>query len=527
MLLVTKEEMRALEAQTMSAEGVAGAVSEQNLMETAGQAVATHLKQESPGSNRAVLVLCGPGNNGGDGFVVARSLASSGWAAEVLAFASAEQFVGAAAAKRRDWEATGGSVAAVLEEADIARILVPALARSALVVDCLLGTGVGRPVAGVMAVAIALLNVTPLSGRRDFEVVSVDLPSGVDGDTGEVHGVAVRADQTLCLGAMKRGLMAPLAASLVGRRHLMEIGLTEEAWAAHASELGWNDPAEIRELLPRRAAGDHKGRSGHVLVVGSSMTYPGAGILCARGAMRGGAGVVSMAMPTFYLAAAVAALPEAIPFAREPFSDPEWRERLAGMDAVVLGPGLGAGPDERQLCRWMLHHARGPLVVDADALNFMGLVEETRFAEGRSVVLTPHPGEMARLCGVSVAEVQADREGYATWLATRSGAVVILKGAGSLVADPDGRLYLNTTGGPLLASAGTGDVLAGLVAALLAQGLEALAAARSAVFLHGAAADRLSSQLGDAGLLATDLADSLPFTRAALLRAAGAARSWK
>ena len=533
MFLVTTEEMRALEKRTMGSDGQSSGPSEEDLMETAGQAVSSHLKEGRAGTaplahEASVLVLCGPGNNGGDGFVVARSLRAAGFSVEVLGFARAERYVGAAATKKRAWEDAGGAVVLVTEAAEVSEVFAPALARADLVVDCLLGTGITEPVRPVMAAVIDRLNLASAgTDGQDLSVVSVDLPSGVDGDQGVVQGRAVRADQTLCLGAMKRGLVDRAVASWVGQLHLLEIGIPDQAWEAHESELRWNTPEEVRALVPRRAMDDHKGRSGRVLVVGSSPSYPGAGILAARGALRGGAGLVSLAMPNGFLSAAVAALPEAMPFAREPFSDPAWRERLERVDAVVLGPGLGTEPDERRICRWLLHHARGPLVVDADGLNFIGLMDRTRFGGDREVILTPHPGEMARLCGVSVAEVQADREGYAAWLAGRSGAVVVLKGAGTIVADPAGCLYLNTTGGPLLATGGTGDVLAGLLGALMGQGLDALSAARVGVFLHGAAGDVLAGEMGDAGLLATDLAEGLPGARKRLLEAAESPRSSK
>jgi len=525
--LVTTTEMRALEAKTMDGSSDASPVSEEDLMETAGQAVAARLVAGRAVEGATVLVLCGPGNNGGDGFVIARSLRDAGVEVEVLSFASPSRYAGAAAIKREAWLEGGGSIASIRVDSDLAESFDPALARASLVVDGLLGTGVKRPVEGVMAAAIDRLNMVSREDDRTLAVVAVDLPSGLDADSGAVWGVAVHAGHTLCLGAVKRGLVGRAAEPYTGRLELLEIGLSDAAWTAHGAELRWNDPDEVRELLPRRSLDDHKGRAGHVLVVGSSATYPGAGILCARGALRGGAGLVSLAMPSGFVPAAVSALPEAMPFARDSFSDPQWRDRLSRVAAVVCGPGMGTAPEERQICRWLLHHARRPLVVDADALNFMGVMDRTRFAEDREVVLTPHPGEMARLCGVSVAEIQADREAYAGWLAARSGAVVVLKGAGSLVADPGGALYLNTTGGPLLASGGTGDVLAGLIGALMAQGLDALSAARSAIFLHGVAGDRLGEWLGDAGLLATDLADSLPRARAELLGTAAAPRSLK
>ncbi len=527
MFLVTTEEMRGLEARTMHPENSSSRISEEELMEAAGQAVSADLQKFWAENLHKVLVLCGPGNNGGDGFVIARSLRAAGVSVEVLSFAPVERYKGAAAAKKRAWEDAGGAVVSVTDFAAVCEVFAPALARATVAVDCLLGTGVREPVRAVMAAAIERLNAASQEGEGSPAVVSVDLPSGVDGDLGVVHGVAVRADLTLCLGAMKRGLVSRAVASRVGELRLLEIGITEEAWQGHASELRWNAPHEVGALLPRRAADAHKGRTGHVLVVGSSASFPGAGILCARGALRGGAGLVSLAMPNGFLSAAAAALPEAMPFGREPFSDPGWRARLSGIDAVVLGPGLGIAAEERRLCRWFLHHARGPLVVDADGLNSMGPMKDTRFHGEREVVLTPHPGEMARLCEVSVAEIQADREAYASWLAARSGAVVVLKGAGTIVADPAGGLFLNTTGGPILATGGTGDVLAGLIGSLLAQGLDALSAARLGAFLHGAAGDSLACEMGDAGLLATDLANGLPGARRRLRAATDAPRLLK
>ncbi|MFP6663527.1 MAG: NAD(P)H-hydrate dehydratase [Deltaproteobacteria bacterium] len=274
--------------------------------------------------------------------------------------------------------------------------------------------------------------------------------------------------------------------------------------------------AEIRALLPRRAAGVHKGDAGHLLIVAGSPGKGGAAVLAARGALRGGAGLVTVATPAAIQPQLAQALPEAMTITLPMPSDAARQELVGGRKAFVIGPGLGQGKEAGGLLRWLLRCAALPAVLDADALNLLAPIRNRLRRSGPEPVLTPHPGEMARLLDCSVATVQADRVAAAQGLAETSHAVVVLKGAGTLVAAPDGRIVRNPTGGPLLATGGTGDVLAGLLGALLAQGLAPFDAARYAVWLHGAAGDRLARRYGDAGLLASELADELPLTRHAL-----------
>lgn len=274
---------------------------------------------------------------------------------------------------------------------------------------------------------------------------------------------------------------------------------------------------EIRALLPRRAAGTHKGDAGHLLIVAGSPGKGGAAVLAARGALRGGAGLVTVAAPAAVQPQIALALPEAMTLMLGSPSESARQELVRGRKGYVIGPGLGQGKEAGALLRWLLRNAAVPAVLDADALNLLAPIQRVLRRSGPEPVLTPHPGEMARLLGCSTTAVQADRAAAALRLASLAGSVVVLKGSGTLVATPDGRLVRNSTGGPLLATGGTGDVLAGLLGALLVQGLAPFDAARCAVWLHGAAGDRLARRIGDAGLLASELADELPPIRRALL----------
>jgi NAD(P)H-hydrate epimerase len=352
-------------------------------------------------------------------------------------------------------------------------------------------------------------------------VVAIDVPSGLDADAGVPLGIAVRAHLTVTLGAAKPGLVLPAAQPFVGALELVEIGLAEEALAAVAPFGTRGDAATLAALVPRRAAGAHKGSNGHLLVVAGAAGKTGAAVLCGRAALRGGAGLVTVACPPEALPTIAAGLPEIMTEPVGRFVAAEWRRRLAGRAALVVGPGLGTAPATVELVRWLVASAPVPMVLDADGLNAIaGDVGVLRDAAGPRL-LTPHPGEMARLTGLTTGDVQARRIEQARALARATHAVVVLKGSGTVVAAPDGRWSINASGGPLLATGGTGDVLAGLAGSLLAQDLAPYDAARLAVFLHGRAADRLAQSLGDAGLLASELADELPATRREL--AAGSA----
>jgi len=527
--LVSPETMLRLDRESAAA----GGPPTPELMERAGAAAFEAIRRRfsSAWAGRVVL-LCGPGNNGGDGFVVARHLA----AAEARRVRAV--LVGPRGQVRGD---AAGALAAltaaappVMVEAADERALGSALAPFDgagrpgldLAVDALFGTGLARPLEGVYRAAVEWLN------RCGAPVVALDLPSGVHAGTGRVLGAAVRATRTLTFGLAKLGLALQPGAALAGALEVLDVGhppaLLEAAPADRLLDQVELGPV-IRRLLPRDPAG-HKGTYGHVLVVAGAPGTAGAAALAALGALRGGAGLVTVAAPDSLRPALEAKLWEAMV---RPLGDGEGGaldlgaldgvlSLAAERDAVVLGPGLGARAGTAALVREAARRVTAPTVLDADGLNGLGGpagLAALRNAAGPRV-LTPHPGEMARLLGRPAREIEADRPAAAREAAERSGAVVLLKGSRTLVASPDGALAVNPTGNPAMASGGMGDVLAGLVGALLGQGLGPAAAAELGAYLHGLAGDLGAAEVGPAGLLATDVASRLPGALAALAREA-------
>jgi NAD(P)H-hydrate epimerase len=381
------------------------------------------------------------------------------------------------------------------------------LAGAGVVVDALFGIGLRDDVAGVPAAALAAMNATPAYK------VAVDIPSGLDADTGRVRGVAFRADLTATMGARKLGLVLDAAAP-VGELEVVDLGVPLEAPAGPTCR--FIEEAPIWRELPRRGPTAHKGSAGHLLVVAGSEGKTGAALLAGRSALRAGAGLVTLASTARGQAALDAKVVEIMTARYTEGDDADPREsatalaKLAGrMDAVALGPGIPTGPNMRGVVRDLASRLALPMVLDADALNLLGteIVRVLNITPAPRI-LTPHPGEMARLVGKRVDEIEADRLGAARDLAGRAKAVVVLKGARTLVAAPDGTVYVNPAATGALATAGSGDVLTGLIGALLAQGMEPLAAARAGVFIHGAAGEAAGARLGS-GVTAGDLPDAI------------------
>jgi NAD(P)H-hydrate epimerase len=473
--LLTNEEMRRADAMAIEG-GVAGA----QLMERAGQAVAQAI--EARWRRQRVLVLAGPGNNGGDGYVAARLMRERGWPVAVAAIADTLADTAAATARQR-W---GGPVrkAAVgdLEACDI-------------VVDAMFGAGLGRPLEGIALELVETINASHLP------VVAVDVPSGVGGDDGAVRGAAPQASLTVTFFRAKPGHWLLPGRSLCGELAVADIGIPASVLDAIKPKLHRNDPALWRDLLYWPRLDDHKYRRGHLLVFGGEMT--GAGRLAVRGARRSGAGMVTVAADPAVLALYAADQPGAIAV---PTPAPEALAKLVAsrrVAAMLIGPGAGVGGATKRLALAALSAERSVLL-DADALSvFAGDVERLAQAIKGPVVLTPHEGEFARLfpdLPPARGKVARAREA-----AKRLGAVVVFKGADSVVAAPDGRALINGNASGWLASAGTGDVLAGLVAGLLAQGMAPFEAAAAGVWMHGAAAATAGP-----GLIAEDLPERLP-----------------
>jgi NAD(P)H-hydrate epimerase len=484
--VVTAGEMRALDRATIEEIGLPGLA----LMETAGRAVADAADRMSEGDGH-VAVVCGPGNNGGDGYVVARVLRERGRDAVVYLAVPRAQIRGDAAAHLAILERAGG-VVRMIDTPQALGELGDAIAGAAVVVDALFGVGLVRPIEGHFADLVALVNHAP---RR----LAVDIPSGLDADTGRALGVCVHADRTVTMAALKVALAGAPGFAWCGDVEVAEIGIPAALIRAQPARVGLVEHDDVVDWLPRPSALDHKGRRGHVLVVAGMPGMRGAGRLAALAALRAGAGLVTLATRGEVIADD-SVMTRSIEGTLE--------DALAGKAAVTIGPGLGQSDEAAAWLGDVL--ASGlPAVLDADALNLVAAGRAPALPDAAGpLVLTPHPGEAARLLGSSTAEVEADRLAAARALASRTHAVVVLKGARTVVCDGtigDDFCSLNPTGGPALATGGSGDVLAGAIGALLAQGLPPADAARAAVYVHGLAGDRLATLHGMRGVVSSDL----------------------
>jgi len=504
-ILVTAAEMRALDRWTIE-HGTPGHV----LMERAGAGAAAALRRRLGRPRGPVVVVCGRGNNGGDGFVIARHLRRAGVTAEVWLAAAPDAVQGDAARMLASWRRGTGGIHALTLPAHV-DALARRLPRASMVVDALLGTGLNAPVSGHLASVIDAINV---AGRPTF---AVDVPSGLSADTGHPLGAAVRATATATFGFAKIGQCVYPGVDYVGTLDVVDIGIPADAVAAVGPKTTLLEATEVGAWLPRRPRAGHKGTFGHVLVIAGSRGKSGAALLAAEGAGRAGAGLTTLAGPAALQStleghvreAMTAALPDDPAGTMALGDGGALTELLAGRAAVTCGPGLGVSAGTRALVAALVRQCTVPLVLDADALNVVAGTPV--LAERRApTILTPHPGEMARLAGVDTGAVQADRVGVVRRVARDLGAIVVLKGARTVIAAPDGRTAIAPVGNPGLGSGGTGDVLAGVVGGLLAQGLAPFEAAAFGVYAHGAAADAVAAERGEVGLLARDVLAALP-----------------
>jgi len=522
MILLNAAESRELDRLSREKYGIPS----YSLMRRAGEAVADALLRRWPNAIGApVLVVAGKGNNGGDGFVAARRLMQTGARVRVVLLAKVADLKGDAARAHGDYAAAGGSVAEVTGEDAIGAAI--RAEQPVTVVDAIFGTGLNAEVRGLARHAIEAVNSLGVT------VVAVDIASGVNSDSGAVMGTAIAANLTVTFGYAKYGHVSYPGAELAGDLEIAEIGFAPEAIGEIAPRGRMIEAAEAASLLEPRSANTHKGTYGHPLVIAGSRGKSGAAILAARGALRMGAGLVTAAIPGSIAAIVAGGQPELMtepmPDRDGHFAAPAAIEDLkalaAGKTALIAGPGMGVSDDTRELVAWLVGEGAQPgrpLLIDADALNLVAALGSASLKSARGpVVLTPHPGEMARLIGTSNAAVNADRIGAARRLAEATGAGVLLKGARTVIATPDGGLFINSSGNPGMATAGMGDVLSGIIGALLGQGMAPGAALTLGAFIHGFAADRLAERLGPVGYLAGEVADELPAAIGSLMRRPG------
>jgi ADP-dependent NAD(P)H-hydrate dehydratase / NAD(P)H-hydrate epimerase len=511
MKILTVSEMREVDRLTSERHGI----SQLTLMENAGGAVARFVAAHfAPVDDRRIVVLCGKGNNGGDGFVAARVLREMGAEPDVLLFGDPSELRGEAAENYTRLAGNGG--VEVIRDAASWESARASVTHARIILDALLGTGLRGPVEGLLAQCIEQINQHDALTR----VVAVDIPSGISGDTGTVGGPAVAADYTVTFTAPKIGMLGASASPFVGRLTVAHIGsppqLVEEV---AKSNLRWLEPWEFRQVPFHRKADSNKGLYGHALIVAGSVGKAGAAAMAARGALRAGAGLVTVATPEPVLATVAGFAPEIMTeplhatasgtIARAVFDSGGFAKILHGKNVLALGPGLTTNDETRQFVRSVIASKLPvPVILDADGLNAFDACADELRASGASLAITPHPGEMARLLGCTAKDVQAHRVEIAVSSAAKWNAIVILKGNWTVIAAPDGRAWVNSTGNPGMSSAGTGDVLTGMLAGLTAQfGAEKNWAETLAlgVYLHGLAGDLAAEEFGEAPLVASDL----------------------
>ena len=505
MKIVTAAEMREIDRATSERFGMPSLT----LMENAGTAVAELVLSRYPDAKRVAL-LCGKGNNGGDGFVAARKLQQGGREVRVVLLADAAELRGDAAEM---FARMGLSALAVQSHEDLQAAATQSAFASDVLVDALLGTGFRPPVTGLYGEAIAEMNARPAP------IVAVDIPSGADADVlGEQTGAVVRADAIVTFTAPR---LAHVFGHLTsGPTVIAPIGSPE---AAIDSKLGLKliTPHEIALLVGPRPAAANKGSFGHVLVIGGSVGKAGAAAMAGISILRSGAGLATVAAPRAVLATVAGFHPEVM---TEPLEETEAGtismraleyghidELVKGKTVLAIGPGSSRNPETAEFVCTVVGGYRVPMVVDADGLNaFEGMAEKLT-GKDHPVVITPHPGEMARLTGLSIPQIQRDRIDVARKFAREHDLVVVLKGHRTLVASPDGEVWVNPTGNPGMATGGTGDILTGIVAGMMAQNPERiLQAVLGAVYLHGLAGDVGREKMGEQSLVATDLVRALP-----------------
>jgi len=507
MRILNAAQMREADRYTIEDIGISSLV----LMENAGRQVVAAIEATYDSCLQGrVAVVCGRGSNGGDGFVVARTLLQRGIDVSVFVVGSLAEVRGDARANLDILGRVGATVVEIPDEQSW-ELHFSEIARCSLIVDAIVGTGLRSALAGMMETVVADLNASGIP------IVSIDLPSGLSADTPHLIGDCVDASMTVTLAAPKLPLVLPPGESYAGDVVIADIGIPitviESVEGRHIELL---TPEQLRDAVGPRAADSHKGDFGRVVIVAGSRGKTGAAHLAGMAALRSGAGLVTIATPGSVLPIVASMAPELMtePLVESPvgFVGAGAVERVLQLDCDVLacGPGLGREPGVGAFMRELLEQATVPLVLDADALTVLA-DDAGRIVgrEDREVIITPHPGEMARLIGASIEEVQANRIDVAADFATTRAVYVVLKGHRTVIATPEGHVYINPTGNPGMATAGTGDVLTGAIAAWLGQLLDAEAACRLAVFLHGAAGDLAEAAEGQAGMTATDVVASL------------------
>lgn len=508
MYLLTAAEMREMDRRTIEEFGLPGRI----LMENAGRGAFKVLMDSFPEiCNQKVAVLAGRGNNGGDGFVVARYLAQHGIPVTVYLLSENKQLLGDAAANFKLLAPLNIPVRQCPDLKTFNRFKKE-VAHHHVIVDAILGTGLNSDVKGYFKTVIEFINLL------NKNILAVDIPSGLHTDTGQPCGTCIQAAVTATFAFPKIGHIVLPGAEYTGNLHIIDIGIPPHIADGVSPRQHLLTHESIQNMIKPRPQDMHKGGAGHVLVVAGSTGKTGASAMCALSALRAGAGLVTLGVPESLnpvvepqaLEVMTHPLPEITTGILSDESFDAIMELISDKRCLAIGPGMGTAPETRRLVARLVKSCSIPLVIDADGLNNLAVNTDILKSKKTEIILTPHPGEMARLIGASVKDVQVDRINCAREFALKYKVHLVLKGAKTVIAHPDGHIYINPTGNPGMASAGMGDVLTGMIAGFVSQGYTPATAAHIAVYLHGAAADHIAETRGPFGYIASDVMAELP-----------------
>jgi len=513
MKVVTAEQMRNIDLVTIEKYGIPSTV----LMERAGLSVAEKVRELF--DKKKVIVLAGGGNNGGDGIAAARNLHNWGWHVRVLLMLREDKLSPDCLSQYRTAKHSGVSI-------EFRKVVTEKDLHGSLVIDALLGTGINKDVTSFMADVIRFLNAA------DVKIIAVDIPSGISSDSGQIMGAAVQADYTVTFGLPKIGHILFPGADYSGQLFIEDIGFPEQLLSAESLDFETIEKNSASLLIPERPGYSHKGDYGHVLVIAGSQGKTGAALMTAKACLRTGAGLVTIGVPETLVDVFQSRVTEEMvlplpDMGKGTFSAKAYDQIRNFLDTsanvLAIGPGITVDEDTADLLRKLLETVTVPMVLDADAINILAGRKDLLKKVKAPVILTPHVGEMARLLKSAAcrsmkdkdkeglrSEIERNRIGLSRTTAMETGAYFVLKGAPTIVADPEGRIFINTTGNPGMATGGTGDVLTGILAGLLGQGMHPVDACRLAVYLHGLAGDTAAETLGMHSLIASDIIESIP-----------------
>ena len=526
MKVVTAEEMREIDRETIEKRGIPGVV----LMERAGLAVVSKIKEIF--GRKRVIVVSGGGNNGGDGLVVARNFHNEGWDVRVFLTSKPEDLKGDALFQYKAAVKFGVDIQPVKELLDNYSTI---FSRHSIIIDAILGTGLSKNVTGTLSEVIGLLN------KSNIPVVSVDIPSGISSDNGHVMGEAVKADYTVTFGLPKRGHLLYPGAEYSGRLFVEDIGFPKELLSSEKLNIELLMKDDVSTLIPERHKYSHKGDYGHVLIVAGSKGKTGAALMASKACLRTGAGLVTIGVPESLADVFQSRVTEEMTLVLPDKGDGTLSGKAIDKifdflnktaDLLAIGPGIGVSAETERLMKALIKNSTKPIVIDADGINSIK-GEIAIFSKSKApVILTPHPGEMARLVnpptppfakggqrgiitkggrgGITIQDIEQDRINIAMSFAKETGTYLVLKGVPTVVAAPDGRSFINSTGNPGMATGGVGDALTGMISGFLSQTMNPLQACILGVYMHGLAGDIAASEKGRYPLIATDIIDKIP-----------------